>query len=139
MAEVLLIVGSKSDLDKVKPAVEVLSELGISYEIKVSSAHRNPDETIKIAKEAESQGVKVIIAGAGLAAHLPGFIASQTKLPVIGVPIDTPPLQGVDSLLSIVQMPKGVPVACMSIGKNGFHNAALFAAKILALTKEYHR
>jgi len=116
-----------------KEAEKVFTELDIGYEVIISSAHREPDKTREYAVSASSRGIKVIIAGAGYSAHLPGFIASLTKIPVIGVPLDTSPLKGLDSLLSIVQMPKGVPVGTMGIGRSGARNAALFAARILSI------
>ena len=128
-----IVMGSESDRDIMKEAEKALSELNIGYVIIVSSAHRDPDKTREYAVSASSRGIKVIIAGAGFSAHLPGFIASLTKIPVIGVPLDTSPLKGIDSLLSIVQMPKGVPVGTMGIGRSGARNAALFAARILGV------
>ena len=128
-----IVMGSESDREVMKAAEELLSKLKIEYEVIVSSAHREPDKTREYAVSAAGRGIKVIIAGAGYSAHLPGFIASLTNVPVIGVPLDTSPLNGIDSLLSIVQMPKGVPVATMGVGKSGVHNAALFAARILGV------
>ncbi len=125
-----IIMGSKSDLETMRPAAEALGQFGIPCEIKVVSAHRTPDAMFEYAKSARSRGLKVIIAGAGGAAHLPGMVASLTSLPVIGVPVQTKALGGVDSLYSIVQMPAGIPVATVSIG-NG-RNAGLLAARILA-------
>jgi 5-(carboxyamino)imidazole ribonucleotide mutase len=125
--------GSKTDLDTMNLASEVLRELEISHETKIISAHRTPDLMYDFAKNAKARGVKVIIAGAGGAAHLPGMVASITELPVIGVPIKSSTLNGIDSLLSIVQMPKGVPVATVAIGEHGAENSALIAAKILAI------
>src|SRR5690625_7496192 len=119
-----------------KHACDVLDELGISYEKDVIAAHRTPDAMFTYAKSARDRGLKVIIAGAGGAAHLPGMVASQTTLPVIGIPIQSRALNGVDSLLSIVQMPGGVPTATMAIGKAGAKNAGLFAAQILGVTDE---
>jgi phosphoribosylaminoimidazole carboxylase PurE protein len=132
--KVLIMMGSKKDEPVMLKAGQVLGELGISYGIEISSAHRNPEKTIRIAQGAERQGVKVIIAGAGMAAHLPGVIASHTTLPVIGVPLSASTLSGLDSLFSIVQMPSGIPVATMAIGEAGAKNAAIFAAEILALS-----
>jgi 5-(carboxyamino)imidazole ribonucleotide mutase len=129
--KVTIIMGSISDRDTMGKAAEVLDELGISYEMKVLSAHRSPDLLFEYVAQVEEKGFKVIIAGAGGAAHLPGVIASRTLLPVIGVPIETKVLGGLDSLLSIVQMPGGVPVATMGIGNA--KNAALMAARILAI------
>lgn len=131
MDKVAIIMGSISDLDTMKKATEVLDELGIVCEMKVLSAHRTPDLLFEYITQAEEKGFKVIIAGAGGAAHLPGVIASKTLLPVIGVPIETKVLGGLDSLLSIVQMPVGVPVATMGIGNA--KNAGLMAARILAI------
>ncbi len=125
--------GSKSDLDTMNLASEVLRDLEISHETKIISAHRTPDLMFDYAKNAKARGIEVIIAGAGGAAHLPGMVASITELPVIGVPIKSSTLSGIDSLLSIVQMPKGVPVATVAIGDNGAENSALIAAKILAI------
>ena len=133
-AKVGVIMGSTSDWPTMKNACEVLDELGISHESKVVSAHRTPDEMFQYASEAEKRGIQVIIAGAGGAAHLPGMVASKTVLPVIGVPIKTSSLNGLDSLLSIVQMPGGVPVATVAIGKAGAVNAGLLAAEILAVS-----
>ncbi len=127
-----IIVGSKSDLKIAEKAAERLGQLGIGYEITVCSAHRNPEKVREYAKGAESQGLKVIIAGAGLSAALPGVVASYTTLPVIGLPIAAGSLGGVDSLYSIVQMPRGVPVA--TVGINNPENAAILAAQILALS-----
>jgi 5-(carboxyamino)imidazole ribonucleotide mutase len=127
--------GSKSDLEVMTACQKKLEELGIPSELKIMSAHRNPETVRKFAQDAEKQGIKIIIVGAGGAAALPGVIASYTTLPVIGVPIKSE-LLGLDSLLSIVQMPKGVPVATMAIGTAGAINAAIFAAEILALSDE---
>lgn len=129
--KVLIIMGSDSDMLVMEGAEKTLRELGITCEKTIASAHRSPDRTIKLALEAEKRGIEVIIAGAGMAAHLAGVLASHTILPVIGVPIDSSPLNGLDSLLSTVQMPPGVPVAAMSIGKAGARNAAIFAAQII--------
>ena len=126
-----IIMGSDSDLPIMQGAAKLLDQLEIPYECTIVSAHRTPERLYKYSKEAGERGLQVIIAGAGGAAHLPGMVASLTSLPVIGVPIRTSTLQGVDSLYSILQMPPGIPVATMAI--NGSHNAALFAAKILAL------
>lgn len=125
--------GSQSDWETMKHASDLLTELGIPHEAHVLSAHRTPDRMLKFAETAADNGYRVIIAGAGGAAHLPGMLASATLLPVIGVPILSSALQGVDSLLSIVQMPAGVPVATMAIGRAGAVNAALYAARIVAL------
>lgn len=128
-----IVMGSKSDWETMKHTADTLERLGIPYEVHILSAHRTPDRTAKYAENAESNGIKVIIAGAGGAAHLAGVIASKTLLPVIGVPMQTQALGGLDSLLSTVQMPAGVPVGTMAIGRAGAINAALFAAAILAL------
>lgn len=129
---VAIVMGSESDMPIMIEAAKVLDRFNISYEVIVASAHRSPGLVRKFASEAEESGMEVIIAGAGGAAHLPGVIAAETILPVIGVPIDSSPLKGIDALLSIVQMPSGVPVATMAIGKAGARNAALFAIGILA-------
>lgn len=129
-----VIMGSKSDWATMKHACDILDELEVAYEKKVVSAHRTPDFMFAYAEQAEENGVKVIIAGAGGAAHLPGMVASKTLLPVIGVPIQSQALNGMDSLLSIVQMPGGVPVATVSIGKAGATNAGILAAQILGIT-----
>ena len=131
--DVGIIMGSQSDWPTMKEAALVLDELGIAYETKIVSAHRTPDRLWSYGKAAADRGLKIIIAGAGGAAHLPGMMASKTRLPVIGVPVQTRALAGVDSLYSIVQMPRGYPVATMAIGPAGAANAALFAAGILAL------
>lgn len=131
-----LIMGSKSDWDTMKAAAEALDALGVAYEAKVVSAHRTPQRLYEYATSAKARGVKVIIAGAGGAAHLPGMAASLTPLPVLGVPVKSKALKGVDSLLSIVQMPKGVPVGTLAIGEAGAANAGLMAAAILALSDE---
>ena len=123
-----ILMGSDSDLPVMEEAAKILKDFGIPYEMTISSAHRTPKRTSEYAQSAEGRGIKVIIAGAGSAAHLAGFIAAETTLPVIGVPIDSSPLNGLDSLLSTVQMPGGVPVASMSIGKAGAKNAGIFAA-----------
>ncbi len=126
--------GSKSDYETLAPAVEILREFQVPYEAKVVSAHRTPDLLFEFAATAESRGLRVIIAGAGGAAHLPGMVAAKTLVPVLGVPIPATALQGIDSLLSIVQMPKGVPVGTLAIGKPGAANAGLLAVEILATT-----
>lgn len=131
-----LIMGSKSDWDTMKAAAEVLEALGVAYEAKVVSAHRTPQRLYDYATSAKARGLKVIIAGAGGAAHLPGMAASMTALPVLGVPVKSRELKGLDSLLSIVQMPKGVPVGTLAIGEAGAANAGLMAAAILALSDE---
>jgi 5-(carboxyamino)imidazole ribonucleotide mutase len=128
-----LIMGSKSDWETMQAAAEVLDALGVAYEAKIVSAHRTPQRLYDYANSAKSRGLKVIIAGAGGAAHLPGMTASMTPLPVLGVPVKSKELKGLDSLLSIVQMPKGVPVGTLAIGEAGAANAGLMAAQILAL------
>lgn len=133
MADVAVIMGSLSDWETMKQATHILEEFGIDFDKKVVSAHRTPEIMMNFAKNAEQQGYKLIIAGAGGAAHLPGMVAAMTLLPVIGVPIQSRALSGLDSLYSIVQMPGGVPVASMAIGTSGAKNAALYAIQILAL------
>lgn len=128
--------GSARDQEVMLKGAKLLEVFDISYQMEVSSAHRNPEKTKRLAQEAEKKGVKVIIAGAGMAAHLPGVIASHTTLPVIGVPLSASSLSGLDSLLSIVQMPSGIPVATMAIGEAGSKNAAILAIQILALSDE---
>ena len=135
-AKVLIMMGSKSDQPTMSKGVDILKRFKIPYQMEICSAHRNPEKTKNLAKSAENKGIKVIIAGAGMAAHLPGVIASYTNLPVIGVPLNASPLSGMDSLFSIVQMPPGVPVATMSIGEAGAKNAAILAVQILALSDE---
>ena len=132
-ADVGIIMGSQSDWPTLKPAAEILSELGVSHEVRIVSAHRTPDRLWTYGKTAVERGLKVIIAGAGGAAHLPGMMASKTRVPVIGVPVETRALKGVDSLYSILQMPRGFPVATMAIGSAGAMNAGLMAAQILAI------
>ena len=127
-----IIMGSKSDLETMQESMKVLDELQISYEAHVVSAHRTPDKMFEYAELARERGIKVIIAGAGGAAHLPGMVAAKTTLPVIGVPVQSRTLNGIDSLLSIVQMPGGIPVATVAIGKAGAKNAGLLAASILS-------
>ena len=129
---VAVIMGSTSDWETLRAASEILDELGVSHEVKVVSAHRTPDAMFAFAETAEGRGLRAIIAGAGGAAHLPGMVAAKTLVPVIGVPVRSLTLSGVDSLLSIVQMPAGVPVATMAIGATGAVNAALYAAAIVA-------
>jgi len=133
---VAIIMGSQSDWETMKFSEEILKKLNIPFTTKIISAHRTPDRMNDFAKNARENSIKVIIAGAGGAAHLPGMVASHTELPVIGVPIQSSSLNGLDSLLSIVQMPGGVPVATMSIGKAGAINAAVYAAKILSLSNK---
>lgn len=135
-AQIGIIMGSQSDWDTMKHASETLESLGIEHEIRVVSAHRTPDLLSDYAGSAVERGLKVIIAGAGGAAHLPGMAAAKTRLPVLGVPVESKALKGMDSLLSIAQMPAGVPVGCMAIGKAGAINAALLAAAILATSQE---
>ncbi|MFH1867932.1 MAG: 5-(carboxyamino)imidazole ribonucleotide mutase [Candidatus Omnitrophota bacterium] len=130
--QIAVIMGSKSDMPVVQYGLDILDKFGVGYDVKVLSAHRTPAQTIKFAKDARSKGYKVIIAAAGGAAHLAGVVAAHTTLPVIGIPIETKALGGVDSLFSTVQMPSGVPVACVAIGKSGASNASLLAIQILA-------
>jgi 5-(carboxyamino)imidazole ribonucleotide mutase len=134
MPRIRIILGSKSDQEKGDRIREMLDKLGIDYDFFISSAHRNPERTANLAKYADKDGVKIIIAAAGMAAHLPGVIAAQTILPVIGVPLSGSPLQGVDALYSVAQMPSGIPVATVAI--DGGRNAAILAAEILALSDE---
>jgi 5-(carboxyamino)imidazole ribonucleotide mutase len=124
--------GSRSDWPTMKEAANILGELGVAFETKIVSAHRTPDRLVKYAKEARGRGLRVIIAGAGGAAHLPGMVASMTTLPVLGVPVRSSALSGLDSLLSIVQMPRGVPVGTLAIGEAGAMNAGVLAASILS-------
>ena len=131
-----VIMGSRSDWPTMEKATEILDELGVPFETSVVSAHRTPERLFKYSSNAKARGIKVLIAGAGGAAHLPGMAASMTTLPVIGVPVKSATLNGVDSLLSIVQMPKGVPVATMSIGEAGAANAGILAASIVALSSD---
>ncbi|MBT8086798.1 MAG: 5-(carboxyamino)imidazole ribonucleotide mutase [Gammaproteobacteria bacterium] len=130
--DVGIIMGSRSDWDTMRHASETLDSLGVSSEVRVVSAHRTPDLLFEYAESAAERGLKVIIAGAGGAAHLPGMTASKTRLPVFGVPVQSKALNGMDSLLSIAQMPAGIPVGCMAIGRAGAVNAALLAAAVLA-------
>ena len=136
MPVVAILMGSQSDWPTMKNATIALKEFNIPYEVKIVSAHRTPNRLFDFGNEAKTRGLKVIIAGAGGAAHLPGMIASKTVIPVIGVPIKTEILNGVDSLYSIVQMPKGIPVATMAIGPSGAYNAGLFALSILGYEKQ---
>ena len=131
-----IIMGSRSDWPTLQKAADILTELGVAFESKVVSAHRTPDRLVQYAKSARGRGLKVIIAGAGGAAHLPGMVASMTSLPVLGVPVKSSTLNGLDSLLSIVQMPKGIPVGTLAIGDAGAANAGILAASILANTDE---
>ncbi len=134
--KVAIVMGSQSDWPTMKHAATVLDELEVPYEARITSAHRTPDRMVAFAKGAEGEGFSVIIAGAGGAAHLPGMIASMTHLPVLGVPVQSKALSGMDSLLSIVQMPGGIPVGTLAIGEAGAKNAGLLAAAILALSDE---
>jgi phosphoribosylaminoimidazole carboxylase, PurE protein len=134
--KVTIILGSDSDFEIIKEGIEILKEFGLPFTLEVSSAHRAPERTIRLIKEAEQQGTKIFIAVAGKAAHLPGVVASHTVLPVIGVPVESQALAGLDALLSIVQMPKGIPVATVALGKSGGANAALLAISILAITDD---
>ncbi len=131
--QVAIVMGSDSDLPVMQEAANILDEFGVPYELCIASAHRAPDLTEALAKNAHKKGIEVIIAGAGAAAHLAGVIAAKTTLPVLGVPIDSSSLKGLDSLLSTVQMPGGIPVATMAIGKAGAKNGAIFAVQILSL------
>ena len=135
-AQVGIIMGSRSDWETMRHAAETLQQLGIAHESRIVSAHRTPDRLYDYAKTAKQRGLRLIIAGAGGAAHLPGMAASMTSLPVLGVPVESKALNGVDSLLSIVQMPAGVPVGTLAIGRAGAVNAALLGASILALQDE---
>ena len=130
---VAILIGSDSDLPVVQPALDVLDKFGISKEVKITSAHRTPERTHAYIKDADARGCAVFIAAAGMAAHLAGTVAGLTLKPVIGVPVETGPLHGIDALLSTVQMPGGIPVACVAIGKAGAKNAAYLAAQIMAL------
>ena len=134
MAFVSILMGSDSDYDTMEPAFEVLKKFDIDFEVKVTSAHRTPQQTVQYVKDAQNRDCAVFICAAGLAAHLAGAVAANTTRPVIGVPINCGPLNGVDALLSTVQMPGGIPVATMAIGKAGAKNAAYFATQILALS-----
>ena len=136
MANVGIIMGSQSDWPTLKPAAEILDTLGVAHEVKIVSAHRTPDRLWDYGKTAVDRGLQVIIAGAGGAAHLPGMVAAMTHLPVLGVPVQSKALSGQDSLLSIVQMPAGIPVGTLAIGEAGATNAGLMAAAILALQDE---
>ena len=130
---VSVVMGSSSDRGVMEDCLRTLDEFAIPYEVRILSAHRMPEATLKYARNLAERGIKVVVAGAGRAAHLPGAIAANTTLPVIGVPLSSPPLEGLDALYSILQMPAGVPVACMAIGKVGAKNAAVVAAQILSL------
>lgn len=133
-ALVAIVMGSRSDWETLEPAAAMLGQLGIAHDVRVVSAHRTPDLLFEFAEQAAARGLRVIIAGAGGAAHLPGMLAAKTHLPVLGVPVQSKALNGMDSLLSIVQMPAGVPVGTLAIGRAGATNAALLAASILATT-----
>lgn len=130
---VSIVMGSDSDFEVMEETGKILDEFGISYEYKITSAHRSPDQAIRFAKDLMGRGIKVVIAGAGYSAHLPGVLAANTLLPIIGVPLDVSPLKGIDSLFSMGQMPPGIPVATVTIGRAGAKNAALFAIEILGL------
>jgi len=132
MPIVAVIAGSKSDLDYISPIEDLFKDFEIEYEVRIFSAHRSPEQTVKYVRSLERRGVKVVIAVAGYAAHLPGIVAAHCTIPVIGVPIDSSSLSGLDALLSIVQMPAGVPVGTMTIGQPGARNAALYAISILS-------
>lgn len=133
-APVLIIMGSDSDEGVMRETADILTEFGVGSELRISSAHRSPKRTVSLVEKAARSGVKVIVAGAGAAAHLAGVIAAHTTLPVIGVPVDSSPLKGVDALLSTLQMPAGIPVATMAVGKAGARNAGILAVQILALS-----
>jgi len=133
--KITIFLGSDSDFEVIKDGLDILKEFKISFNLEVTSAHRSPERTVKLIREAEEQGTKVFIAVAGKAAHLPGVVAAHTVLPVIGVPVESQALAGLDALLSIVQMPKGVPVASVALGKTGGANAALLAISILATSE----
>lgn len=133
---VTIFLGSDSDFEVIKEGLEILKEFQVPFNLEVTSAHRSPERTVRLIKEAEQQGTKIFIAVAGKAAHLPGVVASHTVLPVIGVPVESQALAGLDALLSIVQMPKGIPVATVALGKTGGANAALLAISILAIRDE---
>jgi 5-(carboxyamino)imidazole ribonucleotide mutase len=137
MPKVLIMMGSDSDLPVMQEAADILVTFGVAYEIRISSAHRSPVRTMALASEAAGRGIRIIIAGAGMAAHLAGVVAAKTTLPVIGVPMPGGALNGVDALYSTVQMPGGIPVATMAIGKAGAKNAGLFCIQILALNDEH--
>jgi len=132
--KVSIVMGSKSDMDTVQEAVNILKHFDVGHEVKTLSAHRTPRDLAQYVEKLPARGIKVVVAAAGMSAALAGTIAAHSILPVIGIPIDTKSLKGIDSLLSTVQMPKGIPVACMSIGKSGAQNAAILAAQILALS-----
>ena len=129
-----IVLGSQSDLETVQPCQDILKEFDVGYELKILSAHRQPKALVKYVESVSGKGIKIFIAAAGMAAALPGVIAAHTILPVVGVPAESKSLKGMDSLLSIVQMPGGVPVACMAIGRSGAKNSAIFALQVLALS-----
>ncbi|PIW60370.1 MAG: 5-(carboxyamino)imidazole ribonucleotide mutase [Candidatus Omnitrophica bacterium CG12_big_fil_rev_8_21_14_0_65_50_5] len=133
---VAIMMGSKSDLPVLEESAKVLKDFGIAYEMRVLSAHRSPKETVEFAENLRSRGIQVVICGAGVSAALAGVVAAHTTIPVLGVPIDTPPLNGIDALLSTVQMPPGVPVGALAIGKSGAKNAALLAIRIMSLSNK---
>lgn len=133
---VMILLGSESDFEVVEDALKIFKEFGVSFALEVTSAHRSPGRTLALVKDAEARGVEIFIAVAGKAAHLAGVVAAHTVRPVIGVPVESPPLAGMDALFSTVQMPKGIPVAAMALGKPGGSNAALFAVEVLALRNE---
>ncbi|MFA5811471.1 MAG: 5-(carboxyamino)imidazole ribonucleotide mutase [bacterium] len=135
-SKVLIVMGSASDLPVMEEAAKALTELGVASEVHVASAHRTPDKAAKLARDAAGRGIKVIIAGAGFAAHLAGAMAANTTLPIIGVPLEASTLGGLDALLSTVQMPAGIPVATVAIGKAGARNAGILAAQMLAISDE---
>ncbi|TAH38599.1 MAG: 5-(carboxyamino)imidazole ribonucleotide mutase [Planctomycetota bacterium] len=132
-ARVALLMGSDSDFERLKPAVQIFQDFGVAVEVRVLSAHRTPDEVVRFVTEAPERGIRVFLCAAGGAAHLAGVVTAHTTLPVLGIPLDNPPLGGLDALLSTVQMPGGVPVATFGVGRGGPDNAALFALRILAL------
>jgi phosphoribosylaminoimidazole carboxylase PurE protein len=134
--KVAVFIGSESDFEVISGGIEILKEFGVHFTLEVTSAHRTPERTIKLIREMEDQGAEIFIAAAGMAAHLGGVVAAHTTRPVIGIPVGGQTLSGLDALLSTVQMPKGVPVACMGIGKSGAINAALLAVQILSLKDE---
>ena len=133
---VMIFLGSESDFEVVEDALKIFREFGVSFALEVTSAHRSPDRTLTLVKEAEARGAEIFIAVAGKAAHLAGVVAAHTVRPVIGVPVESSPLAGMDALFSTVQMPKGIPVATMALGRHGGSNAALLAVEILALNDE---
>ncbi|MFA4972718.1 MAG: 5-(carboxyamino)imidazole ribonucleotide mutase [bacterium] len=134
--QVLIVMGSKSDLEVMEEARRALAELGVTSRMHIASAHRTPDKAAELARKAKAEGIRVVIAGAGFAAHLAGAIAANTTLPVIGVPLDSSSLKGLDALLATVQMPAGIPVATVAVGKAGARNAGILAAQMLALSDD---